>query len=194
MHLRPHLILSAALVLLTISAASAQTAISEPKCKLIGELISVTKMDTQMQQLTDSVLAEMEKTFPLTYSSMIDSRTDIGPAEKQRLKASEKESFVSFSQKFRSRLAETIDYKKYIEETIYPIYDKIYTEQELEDLVAFYSTPTGQKVLQTLPQLLVESQNAAREKLLPQVMTIIKELTKEELGKMGAPPAPKFRN
>jgi hypothetical protein len=38
-----------------------------------------------------------------------------------------------------------------------PIYAKYYTNQELEQLIAFYDTPVGKKTIQILPQLSAES-------------------------------------
>jgi len=167
---------------------------SDEKQKLITEIVNLFKMDTQMAQLTDSILKEMETTYPIGYNTAVDSRPDLTPSEKAKLKASSKASFVSFSEKFRSRLAGTVDYKKYIEDAIYPLYDKFYTEQELRDLIAFYRTPTGQKVIETLPQLFSESQIAAREKLVPQVLPILQQMLKEEFDKVATVPAAKKPN
>lgn len=38
-----------------------------------------------------------------------------------------------------------------------PLYSKYYTEKEINDLVAFYKTPTGKKMVETMPQLMNES-------------------------------------
>ena len=42
-------------------------------------------------------------------------------------------------------------------EMIIPIYDKYYTLEDLKAVNAFYSTPAGQKILSTLPQVMQES-------------------------------------
>ncbi len=39
-----------------------------------------------------------------------------------------------------------------------PIYDKYFTQDEIEGLTKFYQTPLGKKVITVLPQVLVESQ------------------------------------
>lgn len=38
-----------------------------------------------------------------------------------------------------------------------PIYAKYYTNEEIEQLIAFYDTPVGKKTIQILPQLSLES-------------------------------------
>lgn len=46
---------------------------------------------------------------------------------------------------------------------IIPIYDKYYTEQEIDELIKFYQTPVGQKTIKVLPNITQESM-AAGEK------------------------------
>lgn len=46
---------------------------------------------------------------------------------------------------------------------VIPIYDKFYTEQELTQLITFYESPLGKKVVQTLPGIMQESMRAGEE-------------------------------
>lgn len=48
-------------------------------------------------------------------------------------------------------------------EIIVPLYDKHYTQEELEGLVAFYQTPLGKKFIKTLPVLTNESMKLGEE-------------------------------
>ncbi|ATL43285.1 DUF2059 domain-containing protein [Elizabethkingia sp. HX WHF] len=43
------------------------------------------------------------------------------------------------------------------EELLIPIYSKYYTEKELDDIIAFYKTSTGQKVIKVMPDMAKES-------------------------------------
>jgi hypothetical protein len=194
MKFRSHIILATLIAACFVSSANAQSGISDEKRKLIAEMVTVFKMESQMAQITDSILQEMEKTFPIGYAAAIDARNDLTPVEKAKIKTASAEVFVSVSQKFRARLAATIDFKKYIEESVYPLYDRLYTEQELKDLITFYRTPTGQKVIETLPRLVAESQETAREKLLPQIIPVIQQVMAEEMERVGPPPPRKRTN
>ena len=173
--------------------ATAQAPASDEKIKLISELVSVMKMDRQFPKMMDSMLKEMETTYPIGFNAAVDGNTSLSPDKKKALKASASDRFVAFSQKFRKRLAEAIDYSKYIREAIYPLYDKFYSETELRDLIAFYKTATGQKVIDTLPALLVESNVAAREKFLPQLLPLIGEMVREDFEQIAPPPKPKSK-
>lgn len=161
---------------------------SAEKQKLIGEMIVVSKMDQQFPEMVDGLLKEMEKSYPITFNAVVDSNESLSAEAKAQLKAATNQRFASFSQKFRKRLAERVDYGKYIKDAVYPLYDKFYTEQELRDILAFYKTPTGQKLISTLPALLVESSRMANEKFVPMLMPVVQELIKEEFDQIGVPP------
>ena len=47
-------------------------------------------------------------------------------------------------------------------ELIVPIYEKYYTEEEVEQLITFYKTPLGKKVTESLPMITQESMEAGR--------------------------------
>jgi hypothetical protein len=44
-----------------------------------------------------------------------------------------------------------------IEELLVPIYLKYYTEKELDDMIAFYKSPTGKKMIESMPGVMQES-------------------------------------
>jgi len=41
-----------------------------------------------------------------------------------------------------------------------PIYDKYFTEEEIRQIIAFYKTPIGQKIISTMPSVMREAMNA----------------------------------
>ncbi len=44
-----------------------------------------------------------------------------------------------------------------------PIYAKYYSESDLDELIKFYKTPVGQKMISIMPALMQDSMNAGRE-------------------------------
>lgn len=48
-------------------------------------------------------------------------------------------------------------------EMIVPLYGKYFTESEINDLIAFHKTPTGQKLLSVQPQLMQESMQVGQK-------------------------------
>lgn len=43
-----------------------------------------------------------------------------------------------------------------------PIYDKYFSEEEIRQLIAFYKTPTGQKIISTMPSVMKEAMAAGQ--------------------------------
>ncbi|MGI8670641.1 MAG: DUF2059 domain-containing protein [Aridibacter sp.] len=167
--------------------AQAQDSISPEKRKLIAELVTLTKADTQVVKITDIMLASMGKTYPLIIKQTLEGNGQLDKIEQDKLAARMNASFQSFSKKFRERLPKEIDYGQFIKDTVYPLYDKYFTEKELADLVAFYKTETGQKIVSTMPELFAESTAMSEKFLLPKVLELVDKIVKEELDTFAAP-------
>jgi hypothetical protein len=60
-----------------------------------------------------------------------------------------------------------------------PVYQKHFTKGELEALVAFYSSPTGQKVLREMPAILAESMQSMMPIMSKQMDAMNQRLQKE---------------
>ena len=69
---------------------------------------------------------------------------------------------------------------QYLDATM-PIYQKYFTKGDLEALTAFYSSPTGQKVLREMPALMAESM----EITMPMVQEHIKTVTDQFQQKLA---------
>lgn len=78
-----------------------------------------------------------------------------------------------------------------------PVYQKHLTKGDLDHLMAFYSTPTGQKVLRELPAISAEAMQTAMpiikqriESMTENVQQQVAELIKESKSKTGQVPPP----
>lgn len=49
-----------------------------------------------------------------------------------------------------------------IENMILPIYDKYYTESDIDQLITFYNSPIGKKMINTMPLVMQESVSAGQ--------------------------------
>lgn len=62
------------------------------------------------------------------------------------------------------------------------LYTKHYTEQELVDLLAFYQTPLGKKLVETMPDITAES-SLLGQKLVQEHMPELQEAIMKEMAK-----------
>lgn len=165
--------------LLASQSATGQQAVGK-KEELIRELIIVTELKNNAGKIVDSILAELDRQYPQMIEKLLDAEPGLTPAERDRLKSVMKESHERFSQTFRDRLAERVDIGHVVEEIVYSLYDKYFSEEEIGDLITFYRTPTGKKTLSVVPQLLTESMRLAGDRMLPVISGLITEIVAEE--------------
>ncbi len=167
-----------------------QEPISEAKRQLILQIIEVMNQQTSTAEQMDAVVREMGRYFDQSYEQSIENSTEFTPAEKEKMIKDHKAYSEKFSDRFAKRLATEIDFQKFQEELMLGLYDKYFSEQELADLLAFHSSPTGQKALHVMPQLMADSIRRSGEILGPQVSRIATEITAEILDE-AIKPAPK---
>jgi uncharacterized protein len=82
-------------------------------------------------------------------------------------------------------------------QAIIPVYQKHWTKGDVDNIVAFYSTPTGQKLLTEMPQTMTEAMQALRpimekqmEGLRQRVEQEVAQLKKEQAEAQSKKPAP----
>lgn len=165
----------------SFAVAQDKKEISEEKQNLIAELIEITQTNKQILEITDNLLESMERTYPLVLERSIRKDSNLTQIQQEEISRKATESFKSFNKKFRERLPKEIDYGQYVKDTVFPLYDKFFTEKELADLIAFYKTETGKKVVVTMPKLFAESTKLAETILLPKVLKLVDKILKEEI-------------
>jgi len=181
-------------ILFAAIALNAQGEIAEEKRKLISELMTMTKADQQMAQTTDLMLASLESSNPETAKSIVSSIQGLTPEQRKEYEEKASKALTSISKTFRERLAKEIDYSAFIQKSIVPIYDRLFSIDELRAIVKFYKTPAGAKIIETTPVLVAEVLKVTTIEMYPQVSRLIEEITKKELDgllkDLAARPAP----
>jgi hypothetical protein len=78
-----------------------------------------------------------------------------------------------------------------------PVYQKYLTKEDLEDVVAFYSSPVGQRLLDKTPAMAAEGMKISMdrmEKMMPQIMAKMEKRMNEimkDIGKSKSTPPKK---
>ncbi|NWJ49438.1 MAG: DUF2059 domain-containing protein [Bacteroidetes bacterium] len=70
--------------------------------------------------------------------------------------ASFKNSLVNVNLEFWNEFEKSVKTEELVE-LIIPLYEKYYTEKDIDQLIAFYNTPVGKKMIATMPQIMQES-------------------------------------
>ncbi|MBD1551407.1 DUF2059 domain-containing protein [Pseudomonas typographi] len=108
--------------------------------------------------------------------------------EQAKAPESKKATLEGYEAKANAALDSAIGWSK-VKPDLIKLYTDNFTETELNDLVKFYTSPLGQKVLQQMPQVTQQSAMLMQQKLDPAVPVVNKLL--EDMTKEVAPaPAP----
>lgn len=133
-----------AFALLALMPLPAKAAVTPEKAAVIQELITLMKIDDMATEFGD----QMVKTV------VNDLKRRRRPVEPKMRAAIEEEARLFVKEEMT---------RKSWSQSLYPLYDKHFTTQELRDIVAFYKTPAGRKSLQALPVLSKEFVGAGRQ-------------------------------
>ncbi|RYU95059.1 DUF2059 domain-containing protein [Emticicia agri] len=79
---------------------------------------------------------------------------------------------------FWDEFLKSINYDE-VAELYVPIYDKNYTHQEIKDMIAFFESPTGKKMVEKTPAIIAESSNIGREWGQKLGMKVYEKMTKK---------------
>lgn len=144
---------------------------AEPASKAtIDELFKVT----QAQKLMDSVYGQMDGMFKNMVQGM-----NVTEAQKPILD--------SFFIKYNALIREEMSWEK-LKDPMADAYASVYTESEVKDIIKFYKSPAGQKMLAKMPELMQASmgivQNSMKN-MMPKITELQKQM-QDELKKESA--------
>jgi uncharacterized protein len=163
-----------------LASANAQNDIAPEKQAAIKEIVALMNADNQIEQMVQVFSSQMDDTRRQTVKAILNERTDLSPAEKKQIEdsllANDKVGF----KKYQERLLAKLDYQTVMNEMMLVVYDKFFTLEELKDLLVFYKSPTGQKMLKLMPDIAAESMKVTQEKLLPKLLNALKEIEQED--------------
>jgi len=100
-----------------------------------------------------------------------------------------KNSYPDISPEYWEKAAELVNYEDLVNK-LTPVYSKHFTEKEIEDLLSFYHTATGKKMIGEMPSILQESMEIGQIWGRELAEKIGKDLPPTTRIHYAAPPAP----
>lgn len=161
-------------------AAPMAPAPAQTKHELITQLLEVMHMKKNSEATMKSVFAQSEEYFTNVFPDMLAQDEDLTPAEHKQAVNEGKKSGLHALKRFQELYAKQIDTAKLVGEVTETVYGKYFTEAELRDLIAFYQTPTGIKVVDLMPQVSAEAMQMSQAKLTPAIQKIFQQIQAEE--------------
>ena len=116
------------------------------------------------------VAMDMERTFTRTMEAMIEQQK------------AQNEVFAQNEAEFRAFFRRYMGWEE-LRPDFVRLYAETYTEDELRQLAAFYRTPLGRRVMETIPQLSTRSTEITQRRVMEHMPELISRI-------MGATPTP----
>lgn len=156
--------------------------VSPEKAALIREMAEVTGGKDGFNELMKSMYSfDDSQAVPIIVMA-IDADKTLSPSAKVEAKKMATDAAKRTSAKVQTYFSTRFDFDQFVEKVYLPVYDKSFTEAELRDIIAFYRTPTGQKTVKQIPQLMKDSLVAISQHLLPQIQEFMKQTIDEEMA------------
>lgn len=171
-------------VVILAGSAAAQTPVSPEKQRLIQELLDVSGSTKSINETIDMVMALQVGETKKMLSELIQNDKNFTAAEKQEMKQSMEEMAERTSKRFREFFKERLNLGQIVTEVVLPIYDKNFAESDLQDIINFYRTPTGQKVVSTMPAITAEMMSGFMSRVSPKLQDFMKESIESEMTLM----------
>lgn len=170
-----------ALTIIVFSSVStfAQQANAKDKKSLILEFRFLTGANRVNLKVNFSV-ADVQQNL----LSLVEKDTELTTAQKTELKKSATEAGERLDKEVKVFFADQSKITPLSEEVIYQIYDKTFTESELQELVAFYKTSAGRKALAFLPGLSAQFQQAFANAVSPLLQSYIQPKIEAETAQL----------
>ncbi|WP_024546368.1 DUF2059 domain-containing protein [Picosynechococcus sp. NKBG15041c] len=152
---------------------------SETKTALINELRALTFRDENATQMLELMLKQIQ-----------DQATGMGNMGNEffgeemdpETLATIQESVTRITDRIYTLMQERIDFVALQREIDFTLYNEYFTEAELQDLIAFYKTPTGQKTAAIFPEMTERSTALFSEQLTPAMVDISQQVMLEEFA------------
>jgi uncharacterized protein len=136
--------------------------ISEEKKLLLRQLVEMTGSKKSYEQTQQLMVAQMQQQF-----NSLGGRSG-GTARSGSTDIS----------KFMKEFNEKFTYEQMLETVLYPTYDEYFTEDDIKGMIAFYKTPTGEKMISVSPQLTQTIFKRTFEVLTPYIAEITDKMKK----------------
>lgn len=153
------------LALAVVPCARADEASKRAK---VEELITVMHMDRMMDQMMEMVKSQAEQAMQQAPGA-------------NSLTSEQKQIVADYQAKTLQIVIDTLGWKS-LEPEFVTLYTENFTEEEIDGMVTFYKSPTGQAVLNKMPQLMTAAMQLAQSRMVdvqPKLKALTEDLTKQ---------------
>jgi len=165
------------------AAPPTEANVSTQKQALIAELLRLMNTKKQTQDVIGAMMDQFEREIPeIVLAGLADSLSKLSKEEQEELRAKITQSALETSQRVRDAFQNKLDFAK-LDEITASVYAKYFSEAEISDLVQFYKSNGGQRLVEIMPQMVAESMQRTQEVMMPIMKDVMNEASTEQTQK-----------
>lgn len=162
------------------SASAVEKQVIEPeKKKAIEELLEVTELSQRLPLLIDAFKSNARRTFGLAIIPSIKNAPHNKDKPRTELKKMVDDKASAMTDRYLALFKEQVDLENLIKEVALQVYAKHFTTGEIQEITAFYKTPTGTKARTVMPEVARESMVLTQKMIRPKVKSIVNTVLTE---------------
>jgi hypothetical protein len=175
---------AAALVTLSLAmpTAFAQTAaptaaqLDPATVAAVKDLMGAMNFRDLMQRSFAQIQQNLPQIMLQGATGAINANAKLNAAQKKEALAQVNKELPQAAQAIAGSMNDPKLMDELVNETV-PLYARHFTADELHAMAAFYRSPVGVKMMQTMPQLMGESMQISQRVLMPRITAAIEKLT-----------------
>lgn len=158
------------------------------KEQLIKELLVTARSQRNAEMGFNLMMDQMGRGLKEGFLSRIGKDTKMTDEQKAEVTQKGLVYLNSHIQRLKQVAAQKLDLPTLICQIYVPLYDKHYTREDIQAMLAFYKSPIGQKSLDLMPQIVAEATKNMNAVIIPKLQSISAEMEAEDkAGKIGPP-------
>jgi hypothetical protein len=150
------------------------------KVGLIKALLESSRATRNAQLGYDTVIDQQMRGLQIALSDRIDKDSKNSPEQKQEAKRLLSIRIGKRMARAKQLMQEKINMTQLVSDSYIKLYDKYFTTQEIKDMLTWYQSATGQKVLDVLPAMTEEMTRLVNASLMPKLKELDDQLMAEE--------------
>ena len=159
------------LLVLIMFCTTAYGADTKPSDESIKELLRVT----ESRNLVDSMMGQMDNLFKSSMQQALQGKT-ITQKEQKLADDMQKKMIVIFKEEMNWEMLEPL---------FTQIYRDSFTQQEVDGMLAFYKSPSGQSVIRKMPLVMQNTMTEMQKRMGP-IYQKLSKMTEETITEMKA--------
>ena len=175
--------MKALLLAFALAALQVPALAQQPSAASLERLLEVT----QAQRMTDTVLQQVDAAMKPMFDQALGAR-NLSPEDRRKAE----QFMASFSVKMKAIMAEEMSWAK-MKDFSLQIYRESFTQKEVDDLIAFYESPSGRAFVEKMPVVMQKSMQVMQQRMGPMMARIqaaARDATKEFQAQNPPAPAP----